>query len=227
MYEDMGKAKMPIDGIEVENSDIASVLGLDYRNWCTKIKKSILKLGAARYEFVECFVDAKSRQVTSIKQFSLFGGTEVNEIKGNGYKVNRYRLTFPEEIKVNLEKDYYQWLDFELYKKIKTGVARRLYEFLEKRRYHNVDNTFSIGEEKIFRWLPLLNSNVRQGRKTLKKAVESLLEESYLESYEWNSKSKFWSFTYARKIKRKTKKSANDSSSLELIDKKRKSLRFC
>ena len=65
-------------------------------------------------------------------------------------------VTLPDIVKRNMVHKYYQWLDFALYKRIKSGLPRRLYEYLEKIRYHKQNNTLTIGIDKLCRWLPMI-----------------------------------------------------------------------
>ena len=188
--------------IEVQYTDIAKILLLNPVQWRTKIKKALFKLGAARYKFTHCFIDAKNRTISSTEFFSLFDTAEFQDEKKKGGKWNKNKLYFPEEIKINLEQKYYQWLDFSLYMSIKSGVPRRLYEYLDKRRYHQIEGTFTISEEKLFRWIPLTNKNISSRRKTLRDGMQSLIEMQYLENYQWDRKSKLCSITYGNTLPR-------------------------
>ena len=62
---------MSIDGIEVQYSNIAQILNLNLVHWKTKIIKSLLKLGAARYKFTECFIIG-SHFSFSLKNMDLY-----------------------------------------------------------------------------------------------------------------------------------------------------------
>lgn len=213
------KQGMSDDGVLIENTDIADELDLNYRNWCTKIKNSILKLGAARYEFYRCFVDVKKRKMTSIRQFCLFTTVQADEFEiEDKRKINKYKLIFAPQIKCNLEKRYYQWLDFDLYKRIETGVGRKLYEFLEKKRYQNKNQKFSISEDKIYRWIPITNVDIYQRRKTMKKGIASLVKHDYLKGAYLERG--LWVYEYAKKIP----KSKDQSYQVEEVGQKDKQL---
>lgn len=155
--------------IEVSYSDIARELGVAKpKNAVGKIKESLKKLGAARYEFVQCFVKADkngNRKVTT--QFSLFDSTSLYEHKsGLSKKDSKSVLIFPDIIKENLEAKYYQYLDMAWYRSLPEGLSRRLYEYLVKRRYHCKGETFVVSEKSICRWLPINDRHSTNRKKT-------------------------------------------------------------
>lgn len=129
------KNDMPRGGVHLNYSDVARELKLKNINHSSvQVKQSLKKLGAARYEFVQCFIEADSegrKKVTT--QFSLFDSTSLFEYrKGKSKKKSSSVLIFPEIIRKNLEEKYYQYLDMAWYRNLPEGLPRRLYEYLEK-----------------------------------------------------------------------------------------------
>lgn len=195
------KNGMPATSIKLNYSDIARELNLTpIKAWVGKIKKSLRKLAQARYEFVQCFIkadDAGNKKVST--HFSLFDSASLFEHeRGKSKRISESELIFPDIIKGNLEAKYYQLLDMVWYRALPEGLARRLYEYLAKRHYHNVDGKFTISEEALCRWLPIVDKNVTNRRKRLKKISNSLIDKGFLSSYVFDKKKKLCIFEYAR-----------------------------
>lgn len=85
------------------------------------------------------------------------------------------------------------------YRALPEGLPRRLYEYLEKRRYHSIQGEFIISEEFLCRWLPVLDKNSTQRRRTLANIAQFLIEKGYLKSYKFDPMREQCIFTYASK----------------------------
>lgn len=181
--------------IETTYTEITKILGLSTSNWLTKVKKALLKLGMARYVFYNCFI-VKDSILEITKPFSLFTSPEFTENTKRGRKKSKIKLNFPEEIRSNIEIRYYQWLNFELYKEIKSGLPRRLYEFLEKRRYQ-LQRT-PISEKKLCNWLPIKDKRKGNRRKRLERIAQVLIEVGFLDSYTFDTEKEHCLFEYAK-----------------------------
>ena len=83
------------------------------------------------------------------------------------------------------------------YRALPEGLPRRLYEYLEKRRYHKIQGEFTISEEVLYLWLPVLDKHTTQRRKTLAKIAQPLIEQSYLKKYRFDPLRRHCIFTYA------------------------------
>ncbi len=188
--------------IIVNYSDIARELNLKPKNWVMHIKKALIVLGQARYHFKKCFIVPDENGSTQMDaQFSLFDTTLLfNAEKGKTGRSKRNSesfITFPEEIQHNLEKRYYQLLDMFVYKSLPSGLPRRLYEYLAKRKYHGINGVFKISEEAICRWLPIDDPNTTKRRARIKRISGNLIDIGYLEYYEFDKKKKMCLFKYS------------------------------
>lgn len=194
------KKNMPKDGISLNYSDIARELKLSPpRAWVTRIKKALKRMGMARYEFVECFIDAtqkKRKKLTT--SFSLFDTASLFEYSdGKSKRNSESYLVFPAQVQKNLEANYYQKLDMAWFRALPEGLSRRLYEYLDKRKYHSDKNkSFRISEEAICRWLPIKDVNVTKRRNRLKKVTMPLVNLGYLSKYDFDKVKKIAIFTY-------------------------------
>ena len=192
---------MPKKGISVTYANIAHELDLSSpRSWSSKIKKALQVIGLARYKFTQSFIsvaDGVPKRINTY--FSLFDTASLYSYKKQDKQRGREsQLIFPQEIRRNLECKYYQLLDMAWYRALPEGLPRRLYEYLAKRRYHNIGGDFIIAEELLCRWLPIKDNNVTTRRKTLKKIAEALIDAGYLRAYYFNRPKKQWIFSYAQ-----------------------------
>jgi len=181
--------------IEVSYFDIAKALNLNPKTWHTKIRKAIYKLSMARYEFTNCFYD-KSKQTFTKETlaFSLFSTPRLLDSSVIGRKRSKLELNFPSIITNNMKGNYFRWIDFEMYKSLPSGLTRRLYEYLHKRRYG--DNKFVIGVEKLCRWLPIDDTNKTRTQKRICTMAESLRKTGYLKAFWYDKKKNVCHFTY-------------------------------
>lgn len=200
------KQGMPDDGIRLNYSDIARELHLNPpRAFIKEIKKALKKLAQARYEFTECFIligDNGPQKINT--HFSLFDSASLfqyrkGQDKGQDSKrKSQSKLIFPKEIKNNLEAKYYQYLDMVWYRALPEGLPRRMYEYLDKRRYHNSEGLFTISEESMCRWLPITDKHTTQRRKTLKSVAQALIDTGYLSGYRFDTKNKLCIYRYGQ-----------------------------
>ena len=191
------KQGMLTDKITLNYSDIARELGLIPRIWNYKIKKSLKRLAQARYELENCFIKAGESKKSST-HFSLFDTASLfDHQKGKSKRYNKTELYFSDAIKKNLEAKYYQCLDMAWYRALPEGLPRRLYEYLDKRRYHNHNGIFTISEVAICRWLPIKDKHATNRRKRLDAVTDPLIKKGYLTSYHFDKKNKLCFFRYA------------------------------
>lgn len=190
---------MPEDGVEVTYIGIARELGLtSERGFVTDIKNALKRLGLARYEFEQCFIDGKKRGKKVFVQFSLYDTTCLFEKEENKSTHGVSKLYFPKEVRENLKAKYFQFLDMDVYNSLPSGLPRRLYEYLVKRKRHQIKGVFTISENIVCRWLPINIKNTTRRRETLEKAAKELVKIKFLKSYKFDKKNELCLFTYAK-----------------------------
>lgn len=194
------KQKMP-PTIKLNYSDIARELDLKPpKDWVGKIKRALQRLAHARYELKQCFIEADSEGRRRIDtHFSLYDSASLFQYnKTNNKRQSQSQLVFPDVIAKNLEAKYYQFLEMTWYRRLPDGLPRRLYEYLEKQRYHQINGFFKISEEALCRWLPITDQNTTNRRKRLKKIADELVKAGYLSFYHFDLKKKQCIFQYAQ-----------------------------
>lgn len=213
--------------LKINYSEIARILGLSPKNSVGQIKQALRRLILVEYELVKCFIVAgTNKRITTFIKLYESGAQLFETQKGKSNHNYETELTFPPLIKDNLEK-YYQLLDMAWYRALPAGLSRRLYEYLEKRRYHCVDNVFKISEDVLCRWLPLKDDNKSQRRRTLRNITKPLQEKGFLENpgFEFDKKN-LCLFYYAPKSipkeeddnKNKIKKRSNQEIYFEFVE---------
>ena len=190
--------------LEFSYSDIARELKLEPpRAWVGRIKKALKRLGHARYELRNCFVEAgKKGRVDT--HFSLYDQASLwqYDLRREGRKSkkkSKSKVSFPPAIQKNLDAEYYQLLDMTWYRALPEGLPRRLYEYLEKKRHQAKNKVFVISEEIVCRWLPITDKNVTYRRKRLEKIAKALIEKGFLTKYRFDREKKLCVFTYTKK----------------------------
>ena len=120
------KQGMRENKITITYSEIARELGLNPKNWVTKIKKALHKLGHARYHLKKCFIRAKAHEQADI-HFSLFNTAALFQHgKGKAKRNSESILEFPQEILENIEANYYQRLDLKCVQKFTKRFAAKV-----------------------------------------------------------------------------------------------------
>lgn len=197
------KQGMP-ESVVFNYSDIARELHLSPpRAFVVQIREAMKRLSMARYEFSKCFLMKKTNKTESFDAyFSLYDSASLFAFDPKFKNMSNKRksqntVIFPEELKKNLENQYYQLLEMCWYRALPEGLSRRLYEYLEKRRYHSIQGEFTISEELLCRWLPVLDKNSTQRRRTLSNIAQNLIEKGYLKSYKFDPLRVQCIFTYA------------------------------
>jgi len=185
-------------------SDIARELHLNPpKDYVKQIREAMRRLAMARYEFTKCFLMKTEDGVESLDvYFSLYDSASLFAFDPKDKKMSNKRrskniIIFPKELQNNLENRYYQYLEMTWYRALPEGLSRRLYEYLEKRRYHNINGEFTISEEVLCRWLPVLDKHSTRRRKTLAHIAQALIEKGYLRGYRFDLKRGQCIFTYA------------------------------
>jgi len=198
------KQGMP-KGVIFNYSDIARELNLyPPKDYVKQIREAMRRLGMARYEFSQCFIMRRDNGSENVDfaYFSLYSEASIFAFDSKDEKKRNKRrckniIYFPAELQNNLENKYYQLLEMAWYRALPEGLPRRLYEYLEKRRYHNINGEFTISEEFLCRWLPVRTKNTTERRRTLAHIAQPLIEKGYLRGYRFDLMKGHCVFTYA------------------------------
>ncbi len=183
--------------INITYTEIANTLNINNIHWCSKIKNALLCLCTTRYLLTNCYKTENGFSDKTMIVTLIEGATIQNETDQHKYKTkSSIILSFPQIIKDNLDKRYYQMLNLQLYKQLKPGHARRLYEYLEKRKNEIDDKThLKINEVKLIRWLLLEDKNKARRVKRIQALAQNLIDNGYLKAAK--KVNLVWHFYYA------------------------------
>jgi hypothetical protein len=174
-----------------------------------RVRESVEKLVTTNY---------KSEQVILIKETGnkyylndlfhiLDGATFLDSAVKNKRKSNSVtKVRFNKFFITNFENDYYKYIDLKKYLEMGSPTAKRLYMYLEKKKYNK--ETFQINLDTLAGIFPLEVTEYYEIRKVLKKAHEKLIEQAVIESFEYNKNKVIYHFP--KTAERKEKKSNNE-----------------
>jgi len=100
----------------------------------------------------------------------------------------------------SIERKYYKLIDFKVYKSLSPGLPRRLYEYLEKKKYKK--NQFEIGIRKLARWMPLKTSKMSQLKELLKKPNNELKEKGIIDKWKYDKEKAVYYFRKSERFKK-------------------------
>lgn len=92
-------------------------------------------------------------------------------------------MVLDDELVNSIERKYYKLIDFTVYKALATGLPRRLYEYLEKKKYRK--NQFEIDIRKLARWMGLKTSKISQLKELIGKANNELKEKRVIDKWKY------------------------------------------
>jgi len=164
IYELMRELGLPVhDGTRVNN-----------------VRESLERMAKTNLHFENSFY-AEKEKITKIVH--LISRIEIYEQqKGNRF-INMIKVVLDDELVNSIERKYYKLIDFRIYKALATGIPRRLYEYLEKKKYKK--NQFEIDIRKLARWMGLKTSKISQLKELLGKANNELKEKGVIDKWKY------------------------------------------
>ena len=190
----------------------------DLKNWI-RVKNSIERLITTNY---------RSKQVLLVKEternyylddmFHILENVSFfdKETHGNTKKSNEItKIKFNSFFINNFLNDYYKYIDLKKYFEIGSPTAKKLYLYLEKKKYKK--EVYQIKLENLACILPLEVKELYRIRWILKKAHEKLIEHSVIKSFEYNKEKVIYYFPTAKK-EDKTLNIKNNDIIEELIE---------
>ena len=158
-------------------------LGLQVHDGRTvnRVRESLERMAKTSLHFENSFY-AEKEKITKIVH--LISRIEIYEKQKGNRPINMIKVVLDDELVNSIERKYYKLIDFKIYKALATGIPRRLYEYLEKKKYRK--NKFEIDIRKLARWMGLKTSKISQLKELLGKANNELKEKKVIDK--WNYK---------------------------------------
>lgn len=193
--------------LDTNYSEIANILRVSPAGSGLQIKDALRRLAHAKYTLENSYFDAKTGKYKDREtRFSLYSVLDVSNVHkgGKGKGRSKVYIEFPQIILANVDLNFYQWLDFDMYMSLRSGLPRRLYEYLHKVRHAFFEKGFRVGEDKICPMLPVTIKHTTKRRKKIADTAQELIDVGYLKAYE--QKKKICCFYYAQGEKKTDQK---------------------
>lgn len=145
-----------------------------------RIWESLKRMAKTSLHFENAFYEEKEK-VTKIVH--LIVRIEIYEKKKGNRLINMVKAVLDDELVSSIERKYFNLIDFDTYKSLPSGLPRRLYEYLEKKKYRK--NQFKIGIKTLAQRIPLKTKKVSQLRGYIEKANDELIKKGIIDRCEY------------------------------------------
>lgn len=167
------------------------------------VKKSIKKLASLTYESKLAILlkDKDKRYYIEDVFHILDNASFLDEEEKNKRKSREItKVRFNKYFIQNFANKYFKYINFETYKSLQTPLAKRLYLFLEKKKFEK--RKFEIKLEHLANILPLHTQKLFKIRAQLKSACSKLIEKNIIENYEYTKDTIIFHFPKVSKIEK-------------------------
>ena len=141
------------------------------------VKQNLKLLAKTMIEFEDSFYNAEKREYVTTNIQPLFYGARIYEHRAgknrmDARKHNVFRLS--DLFENNINARYFNWVYFESYRKLKSGLSRRLFLYLTKKSNGGRRREFSITVEKLYPRLPITSKRPSERFECLDRAAKDL-----------------------------------------------------
>ena len=132
----------------------------------------------------------EGKQVTKIKTFHIFSSAETVHRRDGGQDGTEAVVRFSEEIAQSIAQGHIRVLDTQSYFALDTPTARRLYRYLDLRRWRGSEcqATMAIKLMQLKQELPILREAPSHIKRTLDAAHQELIDQGYLETADYEER---------------------------------------
>lgn len=180
IYELMRELELPVhDGAKVN-----------------RVRESLERMAKTSLHFENSFY-AEKEKITRIVH--LISRIEIYEKQKGNRLINMIKVVLDDELVNSIERKYYKLIDFKVYKALAAGMPRRLYEYLEKKKYRK--NQFEIGIRRLATWMGLKTSKISQLKELLGKANNELKEKGVIDKWKYRKANVVYYFHKSERFK--------------------------
>lgn len=162
-----------------------------------RARESLERMAKTSLHFENAFYIEKEKLT---KIVHLIGGVEIYDRQKGNRLINVIKVILDDELVNSIEKKYYKLIDFKVYKSLNTGIPRRLYEYLEKKKYRK--SQFEIEIRKLAKWIGLKTSKVSQLKELLGKANNELKEKGIIDKWKYNKNNAVYYFRKSERFRK-------------------------
>ena len=161
-----------------------------------RVRESLERMAKTNLHFENSFY-AEKEKITKIVH--LLSRIEIYEKQKGNRPINMIKVVLDDELVNSIEKKYYKLIDFKIYKALAAGIPRRLYEYLEKKKYRK--NKFEIDIRKLAKWIGLKTSKISQLKELLRKANNELKEKRVIDKWKYDKNKTVYYFRKSERFK--------------------------
>ena len=161
-----------------------------------RIKESLVRMASTVLNFEKSFY-AEKEKVTKVVH--LIDNLEYYEKWKGKRLINAVKVTLDSELVSSIERNYFKLIDFDIYKSLPSGLPRRLYEYLEKKKYRKTQ--FEIGVRKLAKRIPLKTRKISQVKELLGRANEELKKKDVIDRWAYKGSNIIYYFKKSERFK--------------------------
>ena len=162
-----------------------------------EVKESLKRMANSTLNFENAFYKEKEK-VTKIVH--LLVRIEIYEKQKGNRPINMVKVVLDDELVSSIERKYFNLIDFDVYKSLPSGLPRRLYEYLEKKKYRK--DQFEIEIRKLAGRIPLKTRKISQLKELLGKANRELKQKEIIDDWEFKKSNIVYHFKKSERFKR-------------------------
>jgi len=161
-----------------------------------QVKESLKCMANTTLNFENAFFKEKEKTTVIVH---LLVRIEVYEKRKGNRQINMIKVVLDDELVSSIERKYFKLIDFSVYNSLPSGLPRRLYEYLEKKKYRK--NQFEIGIRKLAKRIPLKTSKISQLKELLKRANNELKEKGIIDKWKYDKGKVVYYFRKSERFK--------------------------
>lgn len=161
-----------------------------------RIRQSLERMSHTTLLFENAFYTERERTTKVVHLIVRF---EYYEKRRKDRVISATKVILDDELVSSIERKYFNLIDFDLYKALPGGLPRRLYEYLEKKKYRK--NQFEIGVKKLAQRIPLKTKKISQLKGLLDKANEELKGRGVIDGWEYRGNNIVYYFKKSERFK--------------------------
>lgn len=177
--------------------EIAKVLQIHFSGERLKrIRESYNRMVHTTIAFEKSFLES-GEKITRVVH--LLANVEHYEKKKGDREINITKVILDDILINSIERRYFKLIDFKKYIALPSGLPRRLYEYLEKKKYQK--SYFEIGIRKLAQRIPLKTKKMGEIKKVLDKANEKLKEQKIIDRWKYKGDNIVYYFLKSERFK--------------------------
>lgn len=161
-----------------------------------QVKESLERMANTTLRFENAFFIEKER-ITVIVH--LLVRIEIYDRQKGSKVINMIKVVLDDELVNSIERKYFKLIDYKVYNSLPSGLPRRLYEYLEKKKYRK--NQFEIDIRKLAKRIPLKTSKISQLKELLERANNELKGKGIIDKWRYNKSNIIYYFRKSQRFK--------------------------